>query len=415
MESAKPHFKNVICNTDTIESMKGISTNSAGMKSVKDQLKNGVLDIDGIALIVNALQMTNCYITGGPEDFIYLLQAFAKHQMKRVQIISRDYEPHFLACDLLFMNNTLKIVIIDSTPCKDGQGKRVAAKYYLLCANALPNYKIKLFTNQEQLQYDDHSCKLFSIAIARQLSKNPFLEQNFITDEENSNIGYFPYYSLPGWLMRNVQSCKHLNEYLNYHPENVQLINYLKKHCFHQMYKGEMKLQNKTIFHKLQKWQQLSMNYDENVILRHLGIFLIKSLSVTKSIVPNWQLNISGTEVKIVIPLLTYLPLATEEPYPQQLTNFLHCKLPENDYDCQMIWDIYKVYLQKLNPVNKIWIKGITVKRDTDNVYLTGSIKQFRELRDTIKEYSINDFLTIGCSSILCCHLFIRMLKQLYN
>lgn len=415
MESTKAHFKNIMYNTDTIESMKYVSMNNTGMKSVKNQLKNGVLDIDGIALIVNALQMTDCYITSGPEDFIYLLQALVRHQIGRVQIISRDYEPHFLACDLLFTNNTLKIVIIDSTPCKDGQGKRVAAKYYLLCVNALPNYKIKLFTNREQLQYDDHSCKLFSIAIAKQLSKNPFLEQNAVADDENSNIGYFPYYSLPSWLMRNVQSCKHLNEYLSRNPENAQLTNYLKKHCFHQMYKGELKLQNRAIFHKLQKWQQLSMNYDETVILKHLGIFLVKSLSTTKSIVPDWQLNISGTEVKIIIPLLTYLPLATEEPYPQQSTNFLHCKLPENDYNCQMMWDVYKVYLQKLNPVDKVWINGVTIKRDTSNIHLSGSIKQFQELHDTIKEYSINDLLAIGCSSILCCHLFIKMLKQLYN
>ena len=352
------------------------------------QFVNGVFDLDGLALLLSILNIENCYISGGAEDFQLLLQYAFNVGLSRLQIISRDYEPHFLVCDIIFCNKVMRekykreiiAVIIDSTPCKE-QGKRVATKYHTLLQNIFPNNSIRIYTNCEQLQYDDYSCKMFAINATRRLSRYTACELcdycHEYSKHTNDDIIYFPPYSLPAKFVYDVQSYSYIEKYIKNNKgeetARVKLEKYINKHSVNVEWKGQTKKQNHSILHKLTKYRNMVEKYiilPDNqcksfnpIFLSLLGFDLycnnMRDISATinRFSTPDQLREMSSfPSLYILYPLLLYLPLSSEEAYPQRLTNFLHKKPPEDDFEVTKIWDIYKEHIRRRSPLNQTWL-----------------------------------------------------------
>lgn len=242
---------------------------SSYAECILPQFDRGVLDIDGIALLLAALNERSIYVFGGSHDLSTFLRLNASRNEMRFQFIVRDYEPHFVAGDLYMVckpnNGNIELFvncfILDSLPDRINKG----GKWVQLITAALSPAHIKVYTNSESLQHDEYSCKLFAINAARRLAKRSSYEVygyfERVTTGISTPLAVLEEHTLPEYMMRDTQSLKQLRLYVSKNSPRA-LQKYIDNHIQRiTLPCGEVKDQNRSIAMKLVKYRNRVHNY----------------------------------------------------------------------------------------------------------------------------------------------------------
>jgi hypothetical protein len=223
---------------------------------LEKQFDNGMLDAAGISLLLAALHEKSIFVFGSSFDFFIFLSSLSSFSEFRFQFIIRDYQPHWVAGDLHILriarNCTYQGFIFDTIPSNP-------KKWSSLVSTALKGKGI-LYCNSETLQSDDFSCKIFCISCARRLAKRSVYEiygyfNRLKCISSDESIFILPEHSLPDYCMRDTQSMKRLEKYLQLNPSD-QLQKYLKTHT-----QNAGKVMNVSIKIKLRKYREIIQNY----------------------------------------------------------------------------------------------------------------------------------------------------------
>ena len=389
------------------------------------QCRDGIFDIDGIALLLEVMKIPNGFVFGGAHDFRCFLRC-VKSQFSIGSVISfliRDYEPHFIS-GMLFLTDSdhADLLIIDSTP--DSTPNLI--KWEILIRPLFTSYRI--FMNTDRLQYDDYSCKLFSLNVIRRLNKRDpreiqkYLVENGVSSPlgggtQSSSLFLLPENKLLSFLMKDVQSLTRLARYLEHQP-NDGLNSYISRHS--EFVPDLNKKQNYSICHHLARYrcmlETLVANTDYNgikeILTRRLGLQLIPIPHIPQTDKTWGQLSSADLET-IVIPMITPFPGSEEIPWSEDHTTPLFLKRPEKYPECVIDWLPYRVYLRRTHCIEDTWIDLARYKLTYNvdmilrQVVLSGSRENLDYfLKDSLQEIRENPISMIerGCSQLLATH-----------
>lgn len=372
------------------------------------QCRDGIFDVDGIALILEVMKIPDGYVFGGAEDFRCFLSKVGSYFTAGsvIYFLIRDYEPHFIA-GMLFIRESVDLFIIDSTP----DATPNLAKWDILMQPFFSSYRI--FMNVDQLQYDDYSCKLFSLNVLRRLNKqDPLIVHQHLIDHgilHAEHLYLLPENTLLPFLMKDVQSLTRLNQYLEQFP-NDRLSHYIDRHS--EFIPGVNKKRNYSIPHHLTRYRTMIESFGSNrdyseireILMKRLGLTLPHSTSITPSI------QSSHNVMTVTIPMITPFPGSQEIPWPEDLTTPFFMKRPEKYPECIIEWLPYRVFLRQTHCLTDTWIDLVRydliyevdlVKR---HVILKGSRENLDNfLKRTLQEIR-NDPISMierGCHQLL--------------
>lgn len=181
------------------------------------QFDNGVLDSDGISLILELTGSSDTYVFGGSTDFQFFLFSSRNIDPFRYSFVLRDYEAHFISGHLEINKGKVSLFIFDSAPELPPYEPNWK-KWVELVTPIFPSFD--LYLNLECIQRDNISCKLFAINSARRMNKYlrfPEFYKKTILFRENDNIRifYLPEGSLPPYLMKDSQLYTKLHIYIS--------------------------------------------------------------------------------------------------------------------------------------------------------------------------------------------------------
>jgi len=408
-------------------------------QTILPQYQCGILDVDGLGFLIEALHckhqnMENCFVLGGYEDyhtFLYVLSQRMKLSPElepyRAQLIVREYEPHFLTLDLYITSDRSYLLVLDSTPDTINQVR----KWLSLMNKYFPN--VNVFANQERLQSDDHSCKMFCVNFVKRLAKlNPedfYKHMKEHSDQENE-IYVIREYGLPPCLMKDTQSIRKIQTYANL--MNAQnLLTYVDKRSCVIIYDDKedqtiMKLQNHSIYFSIKKYRALMESFFENlsssdaniIIRKRLGFHMInKEHSIGPSVV---EISYISEYVHVTFALTEITINHREDPIPQNQTSVFFKKHIETDYFASIPWIRYKHILKYLHPLDKSWIDPkyqVTYRVDLDNRkgILIGTVKDLKEFLWKMKlkiNVSPINVLKTGCSQLLATYMLLHNIQN---
>lgn len=369
------------------------------------QCRDGIFDIDGLAILLEAMEIPNGFVFGGAYDFQCFLSCMKTHfQASVIYFLVRDYEPHFVSGMLFSMESDhADLLIIDSTP--DPTPNLV--KWEILIRPFFTSYRV--FTNVDRLQYDDYSCKLFSLNVIRRVKKrDPHEIRQYLVEHSVSVSSYLfllPENGLWPFLMKDVQSLTRLTRYLEFRP-NSRLSHYIDRHS--EFVPELNKKQNYSIYHHLARYRSMLeaflVNRDHSEIRGILG----KRLGLQLPYTPFMQIR--RIDSVIVVPMITPFPGSEEIPWSEDHTTPLFLKRPEKYPECIIDWLPYRSYLRKTHCLEDTWIDlahyELTYNVDLVSRHITlyGSNENLDNfLKDSLQEIRENPIVMIerGCSQLL--------------
>lgn len=297
-----------------------------------EQFRSGILDIDGLCLMIDKYNLKDCYVANSYLDCYILKEGI---RVDRYTIIAKDYEPHFIVLHVI----DKKLLIIDSSPYEP---LNIAKKWKNL-------FNYETYINDDFLQYDDYTCKLFAFNNARRLQKMENDEIiNFLRENRTTDINLIPLNRFPVKLLKDIQSYKFISEY-----NDKRLCKYVSL-C---KYKGENKYQNTSINHFLLKnYQKMrDINYDIN-ISKYLGLELRNEIDF-------------GSKIFIKIDDLCCIRIYYDNDIisskeqiidENRITIFLKKDRENIDLGLQSWYEVYKPYLKEYyKDLTKTWIKDL--------------------------------------------------------
>lgn len=414
-------------------------------QTIEPQFKRGILDADGLALIAEYLNLPECYIAGGYEDYrCFLRQLQVRDRPYRAQLIVRDYEPHFLTLDvyLPLSPRELYMLVLDSTPDHPNH----AHKWLMAIKAELPDWKVRLYANQEKIQSDDFSCKLFAINFAKRLIKlDPvklYSDLEMISFYSNE-IRLLPEHGLPPTLMKDTQSLSRLRLYpeahwnlwpreyrchpCDQHPASSaqsyrtqgeriwddlkRLANFIQKHTVTVItdYPNMtlMKPQNRSIDHSISDYRstvlswcaKLTWGQIKLIIERRLGLHWIGQVPN-----PRYHLQVCPNGmIELQLPYSTNLSTPPESPWPESETTIFYRKPIEIDYSAQVPWSRYKIRLQHQHRPSRTWIQldryGLHYHIGT-HITIRGTSTEMRRFIGEIIQMNPIVLIKFGCSQV---------------
>ena len=385
-----------------------ISDSAAAPHHVLRQFESGVLDVDGLALMLHAYGLDDhCYVANGYSDCEILVSAARARRLSRYIIIAKDYEPHFLVLAAI----SSRLLIVDSTPYDPD---RTARKWGRL-------FGCKAFVNRDFMQHDDFSCKLFSFTAARRLQDladrelDAFLDAN----EQSGDTVVVPLINFPAVLVKDVQSVTFIRAYLavaETRGDDTAAAK-LGEHIEQRAIDG--KPQNLSIVRFLEECRA------------RMTAFLAASCVATRNAVCRTRLGLDFCHDAIESPAMAIdvasggarfrfrgdILSSPEEVYDEGRTTVL-MKKPREDVDLAVMpWaTVYKPYLLGLfaDSTTATWADGLDVASNGDAVVVNASVPQLvafaRRVRRQI-ETDISACLDAGMSQILSTYSVSRYLE----
>ena len=309
---------------------------------LKEQFINGILDIDALCLLCHVHDLKDCYVAGGYQDCKILLNKLLKSDIRRFTIIVRDYEPHFLTIHVLVDNYKLIVIILDSTP---NQPENIIRKWLKLVEQIYNDYDINGFINNDFLQHDDFTCKLFAFNNARRINKRTKEELlNIFSSKDPINI--LKLHELPYWLVKDIQSTKTIDQYMLEASYEIKqkLESHFTKHFQELVYKDQQKLQNLSIVHfkdkayqKINKWLESNKaaNYTD-IFWKYVGLESIEN-------------HRKDEYVMIVLQLSNEIMASQEQVFDENKVSIIFKKPREDKHMAIKDWyNEYKPYLIKM-------------------------------------------------------------------